>query len=260
MKALVGHQSLLFMTSSHENGARMFIDPVDCVYFLKDGFNERCGEPPTLPHEREVAVSALDDLLDVTDAVAAQPPAAVLDAAGRAIADTLGGMLAGVSTEPILVYERPSTPSQSKFSLQYGAAVTMLHGDYGPDRFNDAELNSPALQDMLSRVSMSFDSAISDETAASPAIITIRTKGGKTFSIKREKPVGGPDEPLSEAELKAKFSSCCRATLGPDEAERLFGLLRDLPNAEGLWTLLARPRTGRWDAPTCQRTIIPSVA
>ena len=104
---------------------------------------------------------------------------------------------------------------QAKFSLPAALAMIALARKAGKREFSDEFVGSAPMQAMQRRISTELDPAIEkmgfDKMRSR---IEIRLKNGRTVEgWADERYRGGPENPLSDAELEAKVRSCCDGIL-----------------------------------------------
>ena len=124
----------------------------------------------------------------------------------------------------------PRTAPDAKFSLQFCVASALLRGRVGLAEFSDAALADTALRALLPRFEVEVDEA---REAAYPACwsaaVSVTLADGRTFQAAQERPKGDPENPLTEAELEAKFRGLAGAGgVQTDQIERLLDWLRRL--------------------------------
>lgn len=112
---------------------------------------------------------------------------------------------------------------EAKFSLQAVLAMVALQRKAGKVEFRDEFVQALPMQDMQKRVETHFDSDIEslgfDKMRSR---IHIRLKGGEIVSGDAdERYRGGPENPLTNDELKDKVRSCCEGVLAVGDTERL---------------------------------------
>src|SRR5258706_1829932 len=71
----------------------------------------------------------------------------------------------------ILIYDRPSSGLEGKFSMPFCAAVAVVHGRVGIDTFETAVLTDPAVLALQARVAMHVDPSLD---AAAPSLTQAR--------------------------------------------------------------------------------------
>ena len=104
----------------------------------------------------------------------------------------------------------PATAIDAKFSLPYTVARALVHGSVGLDAFTPAALAEPAVLALAARVRYEID-----EGAAPTQCRLSVTAGGEHHDITVDEAPGGPDRPLSDADLHAKFASCAALAREP---------------------------------------------
>ncbi|MBI4526619.1 MAG: MmgE/PrpD family protein, partial [Deltaproteobacteria bacterium] len=104
---------------------------------------------------------------------------------------------------------------QAKFSLPAALAMIALVRKAGKREFSDPFVGSAEMQAMQRRISTELDPEIEKmgfEKMRSR--IVVRLRDGRTVSgWADERYRGGPENPLSDAELEAKARSCCESVL-----------------------------------------------
>ncbi|MER8372311.1 MmgE/PrpD family protein [Mesorhizobium sp. M1406] len=127
----------------------------------------------------------------------------------------------------ILIYDRPETPGQAKFSLPFTLAAAAVFGRLGVEEFTDATLRDPLVRHVMERVSVVHD----PDLPRGPSGISVSSRvalihrDGRRFEVYCPAIPGSIGNPLSDAALLAKFASCAAGSMDADQAKRLFGLL-----------------------------------
>jgi 2-methylcitrate dehydratase PrpD len=132
---------------------------------------------------------------------------------------------------------------QAKFSLPAEVAMIALARRAGKVEFSDAYVGSEAMQAMQRRVRTHFDPAIEamgfDKVRSRIAIT--RKDGSTVDGWADERYRGGPDNPMTDAEVEAKVRSCCDGVLDSASQDRLIGAawaVEQAADATALVTLL----------------------
>jgi 2-methylcitrate dehydratase PrpD len=128
---------------------------------------------------------------------------------------------------------------QAKFSLPAEVSMIALARKAGKREFSDDFVASDAMQAMQRRVRTVFDPAIEAmgfDKVRSRITIT-RRDGTEVSGWADERYRGGPDNPMTDAEVEAKLRSCCEGVLAEAAQNRLiaavWGILQ-APDATGL--------------------------
>jgi 2-methylcitrate dehydratase PrpD len=115
---------------------------------------------------------------------------------------------------------------QAKFSLPAALAMIALARKAGKGEFSDAFVASAPMQAMQRRIATAFDPEIEkmgfDKMRSR---IAIRLKDGKRVEgCADERYRGGPENPMSDADLEAKVRSCCDGVLDQERQTNLINV------------------------------------
>lgn len=145
---------------------------------------------------------------------------------------------AAIVARPEAAKLRPRTPYEAKFSLQWCAAALLLDGELGVQSFAPERIGRPDVLELAGRVG--FESYESDQPAAAAAgEVEVRLRDGSASSHRVAGSRGGPERPLPDDQLLAKF----RLNAGPGSqglAEAVLGL-ESLPSVAELGAALGEP-------------------
>ena len=94
-------------------------------------------------------------------------------------------------------------------------------------RFSDEVRQSDAVAELMPRMTVVADPAISSNVAAR---IAIRTRDGAVHECRIDSPLGSWDRPLPDDELIAKFRSLALPVLGTERMAKLEGKVLALDN------------------------------
>ncbi|MEP9375163.1 MmgE/PrpD family protein [Aquabacter sp. CN5-332] len=107
-------------------------------------------------------------------------------------------------TEPKDRKKAPSHPHEARFSLPYGVATTLVHGDVDVESFRVERLSDPVVRRLMALVESSEDPD-SDYPQHCPAILEIKAKGKLYRRHVRFHP-GSPEAALSKDDVLDKFA------------------------------------------------------
>lgn len=96
-------------------------------------------------------------------------------------------------------------------SVVYSIARALVHGRLALEGFTDAALADPAVRELMARIELIVDPAAHGERQT----VEISTRDGGCLRSRIETPRGHWDNPLSDAELRAKFLDLATPALGP---------------------------------------------
>lgn len=111
--------------------------------------------------------------------------------------------------EPLDEKRRPSTPYSAKFSVPFCVAVGFVDRRAGLGQFTEARIQDPAVLDLAARISYEIDPK--DEYPRNyTGHVIARLRDGSVREARQPHMRGGAKEPLSRAELTAKFTANAR--------------------------------------------------
>lgn len=142
-------------------------------------------------------------------------------------------------TGDALRFDDPDTGFQGKFSMPYAVAAAAT-GDVTLDTFTDAAVADPAVQEVRERVSFAVDRDLPYQSTE--ATVRIRTADGDSYERTVEHPPGSPANPLSGAELHAKFLDCSTRAIDEERAQAAASFLeslRDRADVAGIYDALS---------------------
>jgi 2-methylcitrate dehydratase PrpD len=146
----------------------------------------------------------------------------------------------------ILIYERPATGLEAKFSLPFCAAAAVVYGRVGIDTFEAASLTNPEVTALMSRVAMRVDPSLDGSgPPLTQARIAIRLRSGRVLQQHANGARGYPAQPASDEELDAKFLTCARRAMPEAAVDRALGLLRTIEQIDNIRALTSVLRDTR---------------
>ena len=108
----------------------------------------------------------------------------------------------------------PRTGTQAKFSLPHCAAVAVMRRRLSPLDFDEATVADPEIAALRAKVRLDVDPSLSKRAAE---ISVTLTDGQKVTEVVRENR-GTPGNPVTDADLEAKFLTCAEPVLGASRA------------------------------------------
>jgi 2-methylcitrate dehydratase PrpD len=144
-------------------------------------------------------------------------------------------------TPRLLLYERPTTGLEAKFSMPFCAAAALVLGHPRVDTFEVRIIDDPAVQALMPRVRMRANPAFDASTPLSRTVVTVALRDGRVVTRSADGARGYPGR-LSSDELAAKFAACARRALTPEGVAGAWSSLQrieQLADVRELTTLLA---------------------
>ncbi|MEA2180057.1 MAG: hypothetical protein QOG77_3354 [Solirubrobacteraceae bacterium] len=142
--------------------------------------------------------------------------------------------------EPIEAKRRPRTIVDAQFSAPFAAAVALVHGGAGPERYTEAALEDEELRELMSRTSCHHSEELDRRYPdCMPASVSARLKDGQVLRASIDFPLGEPENPLSRSALIARFGALAGPALGEDEAVEIASELLSVDAGAKVRTALA---------------------
>jgi 2-methylcitrate dehydratase PrpD len=149
---------------------------------------------------------------------------------------------AGVSLvlEPADRKVAPRTVYEAKFSLQYSTAVMLVRGSAGLGAYSDEAIADPPVLDLARRVRYETKE-YATYPAAFPGGVLIRLRDGRVLEAELPHQRGGPENPLSADEVRAKFRENSLLACGEEYVEALEQSILRLEELDDVRGLLREP-------------------
>jgi 2-methylcitrate dehydratase PrpD len=131
--------------------------------------------------------------------------------------------------------KEPKDGLQGKFSVYHGCAAGLIYGRAGEAEFSDAVVNDARVVALRNKVQASVDASISEESVRATAVL----KDGRRFDVRVDHAIGSLQNPLTDAQLEAKFSSLVAPILGQARAREITQACWSLAGVADVRTLTA---------------------
>ncbi|MFQ6058235.1 MAG: MmgE/PrpD family protein, partial [Anaerolineae bacterium] len=136
----------------------------------------------------------------------------------------------------------PGTPYAAKFSLQYCVVCALARGRAGLADFEPAALEDEAIGRLLPRVRVGLDKGLDICYPQEwPARVRVITGDGETLEALVRTPKGDPENPLTWAELEAKFRDLASGTAYAAASEAIITAVHGLdqvPGMDAFWEII----------------------
>ncbi len=133
----------------------------------------------------------------------------------------------------------PKTRETADHSLPYVIAVALQDGAITASSFTPERIGDPGLRPLMQKVSVKEDPAFTRQyPEAQVAQVELVTKSGERVVERASYPKGHCKNPLSEAEIEAKFHSLAQTVLKPEQSRRAFEVLGKLEEVDDMAQVL----------------------
>jgi len=143
--------------------------------------------------------------------------------------------------EPVAEKLAPASDSHGRVSLQYSLAEALVRGSLGRHAYSEANLADPAILALARRIRFHADPSFPGPGRFKGAV-TVTLKDGRTVTEVEEYNRGSAENPMTDAELRAKFDENAGGFLDAAARRRVAesaGRLETLPDARALVDFLA---------------------
>jgi 2-methylcitrate dehydratase PrpD len=142
--------------------------------------------------------------------------------------------------------ERPLTAIGAQMNIGYATAAALLDGNVLPEQFTTARLNADDIWALIDVTEVHLDESLSGApiTERFRTDLAVTTSDGVVHRVRVDQPHGAPNDPVTNAELVAKFHSLADRVTSSSRAgaiERAITGLDDLHDVSHLIDLLADP-------------------
>jgi len=117
---------------------------------------------------------------------------------------------------------RPESRETADHSLPYCIAAAIVDRQITTNTFSDEKMKDPAIWEVIDKIkgeaSVEFEKMF---PAKQPSKVVVKTKDGREFSEYLEYPKGDPREPMTIADLEAKFNALSGKLMKADRQKRI---------------------------------------
>lgn len=117
---------------------------------------------------------------------------------------------------------------ESKWSIYHSAAVALARGAAGEHEYDARAVFDPVVSELRERVDATADKTLAQEAAR----VTVTLTDGRTLDHRVEHASGSIDNPMTDAQLSAKFRGLAESALPLERAERALALCWRLETLE----------------------------
>lgn len=129
----------------------------------------------------------------------------------------------------------PATGLEGRLSFQHAMTAALVDGVCLPAQFTDARVHDPVVSGLRRRIEVEGDAAVRQDQCE----VTLTLEDGASVSERVEHATGSPDNPVTDAQLDAKFLALASSVLPKARARRLLDTLWALERVEDMATVIA---------------------
>jgi 2-methylcitrate dehydratase PrpD len=139
--------------------------------------------------------------------------------------------------EPPAATHRPANGYAAKFSLPYLLAAMFVKGRASLAEFTDEAVRDEAVLEVAGKVGYEIDATI-DYPRQFIGQVEVRLRDGRRLEESQDHPRGGPDSPMSRAEVEAKFRGNASLAVSDSQGTRVIGLVGDIASQPDVHALM----------------------
>jgi 2-methylcitrate dehydratase PrpD len=119
----------------------------------------------------------------------------------------------------------PETSSQAQYSLNFALATQLLHGRIGPEHITGAGLTDPRVKALINKITVEQEPRHSARFPAGRwSDIEVTRKDGRVLKSGDINARGGPEAPLTDAEVLEKLHFMAGRALPPERIDALWAM------------------------------------
>ena len=154
----------------------------------------------------------------------------------------VGVLSAGMKlvSEPVEAKRNPQSVVDMQFSMPFGAAVALTHGRASLDEYKLGMPDNPQVKHVMERVQCVTDPKLDALTPGQmPAWAEVDTNDGRTLRSEVDYPKGDPENPVTWAEMKEKFTLLSSPVIGPKRQREIIAAVESLEQMSDVRDLAA---------------------
>ena len=150
----------------------------------------------------------------------------------------VAGFIVTIVCEPTVEKFAPASDSHGRVSLQYSVAEALYRGELGKNAYAAESLRDPAILALARKVAYRVDPGYPGPGRFKGAV-RITLKDGRAFEHVEEYNRGSAENPMSAAELRAKFDENASGFLLPEQRTLLAGQIARVDRLDDASALVA---------------------
>jgi 2-methylcitrate dehydratase PrpD len=139
--------------------------------------------------------------------------------------------------EPLAEKLAPASDSHARISLQYTVAEALHEGRLGKNAYSPQNLHNPEILALAHRVHYHVDSGFPGPGRFKGAV-RLTLHDGRVIEETQEHNLGSPENPMTAAQLRAKFDENSSGVLSAAERDRLAVEIDDMESLDDVSTIV----------------------
>jgi len=129
----------------------------------------------------------------------------------------------------------PQSGDDARFNMSFGIATALIYGNALYDQFTTRRLRDESVQSVMKKVKLEASEALDkDYPAKRGTVVSVKVKGGETFSLSLDFARGEPEVPLSNSEIEEKFEYLVKGILPQEKVLKIKEFVNHMERATDL--------------------------
>jgi len=130
----------------------------------------------------------------------------------------------------------PNNKYTADHSCRYVTAIAIMDRAVGPEQFSDEKLRDPQVRQLINKIVVEPDPEL--DGFHSPGIVEITTNKEKRYSCRVVHPKGHPMNPMTNADVEAKFTNLAGKFMPEHQMRRIIDTVHNLEKVDDIGELL----------------------
>lgn len=133
------------------------------------------------------------------------------------------------------------TRETADHSIPYTVAAAVVDGEVTPRQYEEDRLRAPEIHEVMDQITVEEDDALTDHRSTHPRHIpseTWITANGETYHRRIDSPLGHPDRPMTDEQIRQKFEDNCTPLLTEEQIETCYRRCRSVNRLESVEPIL----------------------
>lgn len=141
------------------------------------------------------------------------------------------GPIAISLSQPLEEKRKPRNSIHTQHSMPWSIANAVVYRKLGIEHFTEEAIRDTKVLEMAQKVVPKLNPELVHLTSVEPAIVEIKTKGGRVYSRHVDNAPGSPEDPMSFSDVVEKFRYCCNysaKSISQDIQDEIIGMIERL--------------------------------
>jgi 2-methylcitrate dehydratase len=134
---------------------------------------------------------------------------------------------------------QPETRESADHSMPYCIAIALIEGELSPDQFRGDKWKDPKVLNLMSKLKVTEDPEMTKlYPSMVPGELEICTKKGERFKARVDYPKGDPHNPMTDADVEAKFRMLASKMMEEDQISQIIDRVSNIEKVQDIGDLM----------------------